>query len=89
MKNKFLIDIDTDRKETVLIQKETGMPEGKEEANEMVLKDMACLCEAVVTMIHVAEECGARKSAESVRICIKHITDGFADPTYKGFIRHE
>ena len=87
MKNKLLIDIDTDRKNPgpVIILKPQGvkMPTSKEEHVDMVIMDMASLCEAVCTLIRLAEDQGIRPSADSLRICIKHITDGFADPDYK------
>jgi hypothetical protein len=52
--------------------------------NPVVL--MAALCEAVCALIHVADQEKIKPSHQSVKDCIKHITDGFADASYRGFI---
>lgn len=89
MKNILIIDIDTDRKETVHIGKPANDPKFKkdkishQEFAETVLTDMASLCEALCTLIHTAENAGIKKSPDSLRDCIKHLTDGFADASYK------
>lgn len=82
MKNTLIVDINSDRKEPgpVIIGKFNDLNE--EENAAMVILDMASLCEAVCTMIHLAEDQGIKPSADSLRDCIKHLTAGFADASY-------
>ena len=64
------------------------------ETDDIILSDenddpislMACLCEAICTLIHVADNEKIKPSYESVKDCIQHITNGFADASYKGFM---
>ena len=51
-----------------------------------VIEQMAILCEGICTLIHCADQAKIKPSFKSVEDCIKHITDGFLDPTYKGEI---
>lgn len=86
MKNTLIVDIDTERKTpgAVVIGKPPDFPrpKSKEQNATMIIDDMACLCEALCTMIHLAEDVGVRDSSTSLRNCIKHLTDGFADASY-------
>jgi len=88
MKNILQIDIDSERKTpgpVIIAKPSNARPPGSAvESKEMVLLDISCLCEALCTLIHVAEDMGARSSPESLRICIKHLTDGFGDASYIG-----
>lgn len=86
MKNILQIDLDSDRKNTVIIGKPEGAqrPRNEEEAAAMVIDDMATLCEAICTLIHVADQGGIKKSADSLRDCIKHLEHGFGDASYIG-----
>lgn len=90
MKVQMMLDIDTDRKESpVQIHKPPNrLPMSEAETNNMILEDMGALCEAVCTLIHVAEERGAKKSADSLRDCIDHLQKGFADASYKTEMRN-
>jgi hypothetical protein len=86
MKNKLIIDIDTERKEpgTVIIGKmKSDEPLTNEQAKEMWMDDMGCVCEALVTMIRLGEDEGWCKGADSLRVCMVHIQEGFADPDYQ------
>ena len=58
MKNSILIDIDTERDQPILIGKgqENEPPTTRDEAKEMILTDISCLCEALITLIHVADQ---------------------------------
>jgi hypothetical protein len=58
MKNSILIDIDTERDQPILIGKgqENEAPTTREEAREMILTDISCMCEALITLIHVADQ---------------------------------
>jgi hypothetical protein len=85
MKNIIVVDIDTDRNPVVQIGKPelADMPNNEAEAKEMLNKDMACLTEALVTLIHAAHQSGYKDSAESLRDCIKHLENGFIDNEYE------
>jgi hypothetical protein len=84
MKNIIIVDIDTERSPIVQIGKPDAsqLPTNSEEASEVIQKDMACLCEALSTLIHAAEQSGYKSSSESLKDCITHLERGFADPTY-------
>lgn len=86
MKNILQVDLDTEREHTVIIAKpgNNQRPKTADEAARIILGDMATLCEAVCTMIHVAEQHGIKSSADSVRDCIRHIEHGFGDAGYVG-----
>lgn len=86
MKNTLLVEINTERAPTIIIgkMKDSPQPANKQEHAKMVLLDMATLCEGVVTLIHLAEQEGIRPSAESLRLCIEHLQNGFGDATYIG-----
>ncbi len=56
---------------------------GHSGTGEEVIKDMAHLCEAVCALIHSADQADIKDSASSLRDCIKHLEDGFADSSYK------
>ncbi len=84
LKNVLIVDIDSERKETVIIgrtQDYVSITPGKE-----VIDDMGFLCEAICTLIHAADQAGVKKLNTSLLSCIKHLQDGCADPSYKGKI---
>lgn len=60
MKNTIFIDIDTERDRQVLIGKghEASVPTNEQEAKEMIAIDIACLCEGLCELIHVASQNG-------------------------------
>jgi len=68
---KVIINMESD--EPVIIQADDVNP----------IKDMACLCEALCTLIHAAHKNGIRKDHESLKLCIGHLESGFADENYK------
>lgn len=87
-KNIVGVDIDTSRKDSpVQIQKPEGFNHEEmteQEWRESIIEDMATLCEGLCTLIHVAEQQGLKSSPDSLRDCIKHLQDGFADSSYRG-----
>lgn len=84
MKNQLLIDMDTERTDSpVVIGKQDGtQPTNPQEWAEMINLDMTTLCEGLVTLIHAADQNGGRKSAESLRVCIQYLEQGFGDAGY-------
>ena len=60
MKNSIYIDVDTEREQPILIGKgaDTVQPETPEGALEMIKTDISCLCEAMCSLVHVADQNG-------------------------------
>ena len=84
MKNIIIIDIDTNRDETILITK----PEEYQQTNsyeKQLIVDMVTMCEGIYTLIRVAENKGIKPSPDSLRDCIKHIENGVMDADYKAY----
>jgi hypothetical protein len=80
MKIRLCVDLDTNRKETVLI----GVPDRDDDVPGPA-EAMACLCEGLCTLIHAADQGGIKDSAASLRDCIRHLENGFADAEYKAY----
>jgi len=91
-KNIVIVDIDYDRKDSPINigkPEEFNIPESKEEWANSIVDDMATLCEGLCTLIHVAEQQGLKQSPDSLRDCIKHLQDGFADSSYRGLTNEQ
>jgi len=75
MKNILIVDIDTDREPIVKLGKtdESHIPKNDEQAKEFIIKDMACLTEALCTLIHAADQSNFKTIDESIKDIIKHI----------------
>jgi hypothetical protein len=60
MKNSIFIDIDTERDQPILIgkPKEITPPTTPEEAAKMIITDISHVCEALCSLIHVADQNG-------------------------------
>ena len=89
MRNDVLIiDIDSDRDIPVhvLHGSRSGDDVKPVDTESNIVKDMALICEALVLLIHTAENEGIKKSPQSLRDCITHLENGFADASYFGFI---
>jgi hypothetical protein len=76
MKRVLVVDLDTDREKQIKI----GLIDKDEKPNPIL--DMGVLCEAVVTLIHLCHQANIKSDSESVRNCIRHITNGFAEAGY-------
>ncbi len=77
MKNVILIDIDTEREgKRILFGKPPDIdpPQTKEEAQQMVLTDIAWLSEAMCTLILLASQNGYASKDELVDATVKTIT---------------
>lgn len=74
MKNSIFIDVDTERAQPILIGKppEIKQPENAEEAAKMIINDIGCVCEALCTLIHLADvnEYGNKKDLIDASITI-------------------
>ena len=58
MKNTIYIEIDSEKSEPILFGKgpESTPPKNAEEASDMVLVDINCLTEALMYLIHLADQ---------------------------------
>jgi hypothetical protein len=77
MKNSIFIDIDTERKQPVIIGKppEITPPTTPEEASVMINTDISCLCEALCTLIHMSDQSGYTNKEILVEASIKHLNN--------------
>lgn len=76
MKNLITIDVDTDREQPVLIGKggDIPSPTNKEEAREMIINDIKCVCETLCMLIDVADQNKYALKAELITESIKQLT---------------
>lgn len=75
MKNSIYLDVDTEREQQIIIGKgpDTTPPETPEAAALMITNDIACLCEALCNLIHVADQSGYSKKEDLVRVSIDQL----------------
>ena len=73
----LVIDLDTDREHKIIIGKspEVIEPTNAEEAAKMITTDIACLCEALCELIHIAGENKYAKKEDLVNTSIKYLND--------------
>lgn len=90
MKNILIVDMDTDRTDTIIIGKpgDAERPATPKEQASILLFDISTLCEAVCTLIHVADQNGVEKSHVTLKRCIEHLQNGFGEAGYKGIIQN-
>jgi hypothetical protein len=75
MKNQLVINLDTENTEyPIQIGKFENAPQG--DMKEIMLLDIATICEALVTLIKHADENGIKTKSEALKDCIIHIEDG-------------
>ena len=76
MKNLIYIDVDTDREKPILISKgsEVTTPTNKEEARDMIINDIRCVCETLCILIDVADQNKYALKSELVTESIKQLT---------------
>lgn len=85
MNDVLVVDIDTNRKNTVIVSHGKRKDNTVTQVNKdyCIIGDMAMLCEAICLLIHAAEKQKIKSSPDSLRDCIKHLENGFADASYK------
>lgn len=83
MKNLIYIDIDTEREQPILIGKgsEITPPQTAEEAKVMITNDIACLCEALCSLIHIADQSGYAKKEDLINVSVSQINTLLIIPT--------
>ena len=76
MKNLITIDVDTEREQPILIGKgaEIPSPTNKDEAREMIVNDIKCVCETLCILIDVADQNKYALKSELVTESIKQLT---------------
>ena len=79
MKNIVIIDVDTDRKVPVMINKpeSSKKPTNIAEATEVVSTDMQSICEGLLRLINMAHSSGMLDKKETLDKCIEHLESGF------------
>lgn len=76
MKNSILIDVDTDRNDRPILfgkPPDIAAPETQEETREMILNDIACVAEALTTLILMASSNNYGNKEELVVASVKTI----------------
>jgi len=83
MKNTIFIDIDTERERQVLIGKghDTTPPTSPEEAKEMIVIDISCICQGLCELIHVAGQNGYGSKEGFVHASIEQLQKLLLDDT--------
>jgi len=76
MKNVLILDLDTERENTLIFAKPEGvqLPTTKEEASIMMLEDIKTLTEGLSTMINLSDMNGFHTKESLVEAVIKHLT---------------
>lgn len=76
MKNLIYIDVDTEREKPILIGKgpEVPTPTNKDEAREMIINDIKCVCETLCILIDLADYNQYAKKGELITESIKQLT---------------
>lgn len=84
IKNTLVVMMDTSQKESIKIGKMNSTPPStEEEMKEMVLLDIATLCEALVVTIRTAHQMGIKNEAQSMKDAIHHLNTAFVDSKMK------
>ncbi len=82
MKNSLLIDLDTEREDPIRITKTedtVSKVNDEESAKKMVLEDMTTLCNALGTLIQLANDSGYFDSELSAKMCVNYLNDNFLE----------
>ena len=84
MENEIIIRLNTDSVESIQIGKASPVPpQSEEELRQMVLLDIATMCEALVVLIRASAQMGVKSEGESMKDAIRHIEEAFIDPSLK------
>jgi hypothetical protein len=86
VQNSLLVILDTENEQHIRIGKIDGTPPANaEEMKDMVLLDIATLCEALVVSIRTADAMGIKPEGESMKDAIDQINQAFVDPNLHCF----
>ncbi len=89
MKNIIIVDVDTERTPVIQIGKMEGseLPKNRDEAKDVIIKDMACLTEALCTLINAADQSNFKTIEESVKDVMMHLERGTGDESYEAEVK--
>jgi|TARA_Y100000389_G_scaffold202451_1_gene247777 hypothetical protein len=80
MKNTLMIDLDSDREDPIRITKPENVVEtvkDEDSARKMVMDDLTTVCNALGTLITIAEDNNYFDSEKAVKMCIDYLNDNF------------
>jgi hypothetical protein len=78
MKNEVIVLLDTESEQQIQIGKSAPVsPSTFEELSEMMLLDMATLCEALIVLIKEVDKEGVKPKNESLESCMGHLKLAF------------
>ena len=80
MKNTLMIDMDTERKDVIRLSKPESLAnevDDSETARLMVLNDLTTVCNALGTLIHLADTNGYLDNKKACNMCIEFLNDNF------------
>lgn len=82
----FLVDtvFDTANKEVNIVHLNRTYSDASEtEEGSDNVKTMYNLCEALLMLIFIADDCSEKPKSDALADCINHLESGFKDPSYK------
>jgi hypothetical protein len=82
MKNTLMIDLDTDREDPIRITKPENLLENVNDddtAKKIVLDDMTTICNALGTLIQLAEDSKYFNSDKAAQMCVDYLKDNFIE----------
>ncbi len=80
MKNTLMIDLDTEREDSIRITKPENVVKeitDEDTAKKMVLNDMTTICNALGTLIQLGEDSGYFNGQVSAKLCIDYLEENF------------
>ena len=79
MKNSILVDLDTERERQIVFSKhpEIILPDNKEDANKMIVNDIATLAYAIKSLILMTNDASIKESL--VKGVIKTVNEALTD----------
>ena len=80
MKNTLYIDFDTEREDPIRINKTEDLVEQLKddgEAKKMILLDMTTVCNALGTLIQVADSSGYFDAKHTAKLCVDYLNENF------------
>jgi len=80
MKNSLYIDFDTEREDPIRINKTEDLVEqlkDEDEAKKMILNDMTTVCNALGTLIQIADDNGYFEAKKTSKMCIDYLNENF------------
>lgn len=80
MKNTILIDLDTDREDSIRLTKPEDLAEkitNDESAKAMIMEDLTTICNALGTLIKMGNDSDYFDGETVAKMCINYLTENF------------